>query len=125
MHKKHKIIPRSCCLSAIMLLSPTTFLLISMVLNLNCFYKIFARKHNSHSHFKCRKKQKIISRSWFLSAIMLLSYYFMLNSINKDLQRKDGQRQLLCYVSLIRACNKVLYQMVHIFLKESVYLTNQ
>jgi hypothetical protein len=33
---------------------------------------------------------------------------------SKDLQRKDGQRQLLCYVSLIRACNKVLYQMVYI-----------
>ena len=32
----------------------------------------------------------------------------------KDLQRKDGQRQLICYVSLIRACNKVLYQMVYI-----------
>ena len=26
----------------------------------------------------------------------------------KDLQRKDGQRQLLCYVSLIRACIVVL-----------------
>ena len=35
-------------------------------------------------------------------------------SETKDLQRKDGQRQLLCYVSLIRACNKVLYQMVYI-----------
>ena len=34
--------------------------------------------------------------------------------VTKDLQRKDGQRQLLCYVSLIRACNKVLYQMVYI-----------
>ena len=26
----------------------------------------------------------------------------------KNLEEKDGQTQLLCYVSLIRACNKVL-----------------
>ena len=26
----------------------------------------------------------------------------------KNLEEKDGQMQLLCYVSLIRACNKVL-----------------
>jgi hypothetical protein len=53
-----------------------------MILNLNCFYSIFAKKRNSHGHFKCRKKHKIISRSCCLSAIMMLSYYFMLNSIN-------------------------------------------
>ena len=28
--------------------------------------------------------------------------------ITKNLEEKDGQTQLLCYVSLIRACNKVL-----------------
>ena len=28
--------------------------------------------------------------------------------IDKNLEEKDGQMQLLCYVSLIRACNKVL-----------------
>ena len=28
----------------------------------------------------------------------------------KNLEEKDGQRQLLYYVSLIRACNKVLYR---------------
>ena len=27
---------------------------------------------------------------------------------SKNLEEKDGQTQLLCYVSLIRACNKVL-----------------
>ena len=32
----------------------------------------------------------------------------------KNLEEKDGQRQLLYYVSLIRACNKVLYQLVYI-----------
>ena len=26
----------------------------------------------------------------------------------KNLEEKDGQTQLLCYVSLIRACNKIL-----------------
>ena len=28
---------------------------ISMVLSLNCFYSIFAKKHDSHSHLKCIK----------------------------------------------------------------------
>ena len=47
----------------------------------------------------------------------------------KDLQGKDRQRHLLYYVSLIRACNKVLYPLVYIgkkfvFLKEPLYLTN-
>ena len=27
----------------------------SMILSLNCFYSIFAKKFNSHSHFKCIK----------------------------------------------------------------------
>ena len=44
---------------------------------------------------------------------------------NKNLEGKDGQRQLLYYVSLIRACNKVLYQLVYIgkkfvFLKKNL-----
>ena len=48
----------------------------------------------------------------------------------KDQEGKDRQRQLLYYVSLIRACNKVLYQLVYIgkkcvFLKEPLYLINQ
>ena len=70
--KKHKIIPRSCCISAIMLLSAKISLFISMVLSLNYFYSIFAKKCNSHSHFKCIKKHKIIPRRCCLSAIMLL-----------------------------------------------------
>ena len=49
---------------------------------------------------------------------------------SKDLQGKDRQRHLLYYVSLIRACNKVLYPLVYIgkkfvFLKEPLYLINQ
>ena len=36
---------------------------------------------------------------------------------DKNLEEKDGQRQLLYYVSLIRACNKVLYQLVYIHCK--------
>ena len=43
----------------------------------------------------------------------------------KNLEEKDGQRQLLYYVSLIRACNKVLYKLVYIgkkfvFLKKNL-----
>jgi hypothetical protein len=53
-----------------------------MILNSNYFYSISAKKRNSHGHFKCIKKHKIMSRSCCLSAIMMLSYYFMLNSIN-------------------------------------------
>ena len=34
--------------------------------------------------------------------------------LTKNLEEKDEQRQLLYYVSLIRACNKALYQMVYI-----------
>ena len=33
---------------------------------------------------------------------------------HKDKEGKDRRRQLLYYVSLIRACNKVLYQLVYI-----------
>ena len=45
--------------------------------------------------------------------------------LSKNLEEKDGQRQLLYYVSLIRACNKVLYQLVYIgkkfvFLKKNL-----
>ena len=109
--KKAKIIPKSCCSSAIMLLSPNLFLFISIILNLkigpkiglnlkkrvgfgctyvvismilslNCFYSIFAKKRNSHGHFKCIKKHKITPRSCCLSAIMLLSIFFMLTSTN-------------------------------------------
>jgi hypothetical protein len=42
--------------------------------NLNCFYSIFAKKCNSHGHFKYIKRHKIILRSCCLSAIMLLSH---------------------------------------------------
>ena len=35
-------------------------------------------------------------------------YISRLRCKTKNLEEKDGQTQLLCYVSLIRACNKVL-----------------
>ena len=69
-------------------------LLISMILNLNCFYSLSAKKRNRHSHFKYIKKNKIIAKSGVLSAIMLLSLkklYFLLNSINIP----------LCYVNFL------------------------
>ena len=51
--------------------------------------------------------------------------YFLIRPAGKNLEEKDGQRQLLYYVSLIRACNKVLYQLVYIgkkfvFLKKNL-----
>ena len=66
-------------------LSLKTFLLISMNFNdfeLKLLLQNFREKRNSHGHFKFIKKHKIIYRSCCLSAIMLLPYYFMLNSIN-------------------------------------------
>ena len=42
---------------------------------LKCFYSIysiFAKNHNSHGHFQCIKKQKIIPRSFCTSAIIML-----------------------------------------------------
>ena len=49
---------------------------------------------------------------------------------SKNLEGKDRQRQLLYYETLIRACNKVVYQLVYkgkkfVFLKEPLYLINQ
>ena len=41
--------------------------------NLNCFYSIFAKKHNSHSHFKYIKKHKIIPRNCCVGVITLCS----------------------------------------------------
>ena len=35
-------------------------------------------------------------------------------SVCKNLEEKDGQRQLSYYVSLKRACNKVLHKLVYI-----------
>ena len=38
-----------------------------MILNLNCFYSIFAKKHNSHSHFRYIKNIKL-----FLGIVVLV-----------------------------------------------------
>ena len=43
--KKHKIIPRNCCFCVITLCSSKTFLLISMIWKLNCFYSIFSHSN--------------------------------------------------------------------------------
>ena len=51
--------------------------------NLNCFYSIFAEKHNSHSHFKYIKKHKIILRNFCFGIFTLCSpkkSLFLLNS---------------------------------------------
>jgi hypothetical protein len=54
-----------------------------MILNLNCFYSIFAKKRNSQDHFKYAKKHKIIPRNCCFSIITLCSpqkLLFLLNS---------------------------------------------
>jgi hypothetical protein len=48
---------------------------ISMVLSLNGFYSIFAKKRNSQGHFKCMKKHYLIHDSMSKVAIMLCSIY--------------------------------------------------
>jgi hypothetical protein len=37
---------------------------ISMILNLNGFYSIYAKKRDSHGHLKCIKKLKFTHRSF-------------------------------------------------------------
>ena len=49
------------------------FLCISMILNLNCFYNIFAKKRSSHGHFKYIKMHQLIHGLMLIVAIMLLS----------------------------------------------------
>ena len=49
-----------------------------MILNLNGFYSIYAKKRDSHGPLKCIKKLKITPKSCGLSAIMLCSIYFEL-----------------------------------------------
>ena len=71
--KNHKIIPRNCCFGVITLCSPKNVLFISMIFNLNCFYSIFAKKRNSHGHFKCIKNHKTITRNCCFSVITLCS----------------------------------------------------
>ena len=67
-----------------------------MILNLNGFYSIFAKKRNSHGHLKCTKKHKIIPRSCCLSA----TYYDVLTPKififywNRDFSHCDSPAQL-------------------------------
>jgi hypothetical protein len=46
---------------------------ISMILNLNCFYSIFAMKSNSYGHFKYIKMHRLIHDIILKVAIMLCS----------------------------------------------------
>ena len=46
---------------------------ISMILSLNCFYSIFAKKRNRNGHFKCIKKHKFMPRNCCLIVITLCS----------------------------------------------------
>ena len=60
-----------------------------------------------------------------INVYILNIFIFFSDVMIKNLEEKDGQRQLLYYVSLIRACNKVLYQLVYIgkkvvFLKKNL-----
>ena len=44
----------------------------------------FREKRNSHGHFKFIKKENFTTRTYCLSAIMLLSICFMLTTTNRD-----------------------------------------
>ena len=63
--------------------------------------------------------------SWpyFATLVFFMKISFL--DLTKNLEEKDGQTQLLCYVTLIRACNKVLWKLVYIgkkfvFLKKNL-----
>ena len=43
------------------------------MIEINCFYSIFAKKRNSHGHFKYIKKHKIIHRNCCSGVITLCS----------------------------------------------------
>ena len=49
-----------------------------MILSLNGFYSIYAKKRDSHGQFKCIKNPKITPKSCCLSATILCSIYFEL-----------------------------------------------
>ena len=53
---------------------------ISMILNLNYFYSIFAKKRNSHGHFKYRTRA-IITRSRFEAALDHKPQIFLKNTL--------------------------------------------
>ena len=63
---------------------------------------------------------------WPVIIVSCMSYILLSSTVPaKNLEEKDGQTQLLYYVSLIRACNKVLYELVYIgkkfvFLKKNL-----
>ena len=56
------------------------------------------------------KRKLLFQMFWFYSG----TFQILQLVWSKNLEEKDGQTHLLCYVSLIRACNKVLYQLVYI-----------
>mgnify|MGYP006975723906 CR=1 FL=1 len=76
--------------------------------------------------FDHRVKRWINSIDGLIVNLLQTSFHkFLVWIKTKNLEEKDGQRQLLYYVSLIRACNKVLYQLVYIgkkfvFLKKNL-----
>ena len=79
--KNHKIIPRNCCFGVITLCSPNFFLFISMILNLNCFYSIFVKKHNSHGHFKYIKNIKLYLEIVILVLSLCVHIFFFISMI--------------------------------------------
>ena len=54
-----------------MLQSPETFLLISMILTLNCFCSIFTNRHKQKDYFSWNNMHQSLSRNWENSSSML------------------------------------------------------
>ena len=101
--KKHKIIPRRCCLSAFMFLSPKTFLFISMILNLN-FYSTSANRRKQKKLVFMENMHQSMSRNFEKSSSMLQSpqkYFFLLNSKKLPL---CTMQYVLCSIFLDTTC---------------------
>ena len=84
--------------------------------------------HNSNQ-FQFQIQLFTVENLRFKTCLAFLKYSStkLSNGMIKNLEEKDGQRQLLYYV---RACDKVLSQLVYIgkkfvFLKEHLYSINQ
>ena len=69
--KKHKILPRNFCFCVITLCSSNFFLLISMILNLNCFYSISANRRKQKNWFLWKNMHQSMPRNWENSSSML------------------------------------------------------
>ena len=70
MHLRWPWLSRFFCVNAV---EAIQFSCISLILNLNGFYSIYAKKRDSHGHLECIKKHKITPRNCCSVVISLCS----------------------------------------------------